>query len=243
MAPLGLVLLAGVHVIAPGAFGSVTEQLNGSRLNVPTVSDRVVRYDAVRPDVWSHLLFGRGLGTYDHVAHRILDPQFLGRLIETGVFGLVTYFSMIVATVVEARRVIKRADPAKVSLALMCAAGVVSFGVLTFMYDTLSFPHGPYFFLCLAGLVAVLTEKTSEDEPETARRGAGRHRLGPPPRRTAHPRERLRPGVALAKPPRARSPRSAPVLRTADRWIEATVLGRGLRDCGAVLNETDHEGR
>jgi hypothetical protein len=199
LAPLGLVLLAGVHLIAPGAFGSVTEQLNGSRLNVPTVSDRVVRYDAVRPDVWSHLLFGRGLGTYDHVAHRILDSEFLGRLIETGVFGLVTYFSMVVATVVEARRVIKRADQAKVSLALMCAAGAVSFGVLTFMYDTLSFPHGPYLFLCFAGLVAVLTEKTPETEPETARRLPGRQRLGPPSRRTAHPHERLHPGIAVAE--------------------------------------------
>ncbi len=199
MAPLGLVLLAGVHVIAPGAFGSVTEQLSGSRLNVPTVSDRVVRYDAVRPDVWSHLLFGRGLGTYDHVAHRILDSEFLGRLIETGVLGLVTYFSMIVATVVEARKVIRRADPAKVSLALMCAAAAISFGVLTFMYDTLSFPHGPYLFLCLAGMVAVLTERTPEPEAETAHRLPGRHRLGPPSRRTAHPHERPHPGVAVAE--------------------------------------------
>jgi hypothetical protein len=201
MAPLGLLLLAGVHVIAPGAFGSVTEQLNGSRLNVPTVSDRVVRYDAVRPDVWSHLLFGRGLGTYDHVAHRILDSEFLGRLIETGVFGLITYFSMVVSTVVEARRVIQRADPAKVSLALMCAAAAVSFGVLTFMYDTLSFPHGPYLFLCVAGMVAVLTERTPEAEPETAaRRLPGRQRVGPSSRRTAHPRERLHPGLAVGEP-------------------------------------------
>ena len=163
MAPLGLVLLAGVHVIAPGAFGSVTEQLNGSRLNVPTVSDRVVRYDAVRPDVWSHLLFGRGLGTYDHVTHRILDSEFLGRLVETGVFGLLTYFGMIISTVLEARRIIQRkparelperdaalvtsarfhglpgirlrADTESASLALMCGAAAISFGVLTFSYQ------------------------------------------------------------------------------------------------------------
>ena len=99
LAPLSVVLLLGVHVVAPGAFGSVTEQLNSSRLNVPTVSDRVVRYDAVRPDVWSHLLLGRGIGTYDHVAHRILDSEVLGRLIETGVFGLVTYFLMMISVV------------------------------------------------------------------------------------------------------------------------------------------------
>ena len=44
-----------------------------SRLGVTTVSDRAADYDAVRPDVWTHLLFGRGWGSYDHVT--LPDPR------------------------------------------------------------------------------------------------------------------------------------------------------------------------
>ena len=49
-----------------------------------TVSDRAADYDAVRPDVWSHLAFGRGYGSYDHVSYRILDSEMLSRLVEIG---------------------------------------------------------------------------------------------------------------------------------------------------------------
>ena len=67
LAPLGLVLVVFVHVLAPGAIGSTTDQFDPSRLGVATVSDRAADYDAVRPDIWTHAIFGRGWGTYDHV--------------------------------------------------------------------------------------------------------------------------------------------------------------------------------
>jgi hypothetical protein len=165
MAPLAVVMLAVVHLAAPGAFGSVTAQLNSNRLNVPTVSDRVNRYDAVRPDLWSHLAFGRGMGTYDHIAHRILDSEVLDRLIETGLLGLVSYMLMMVATVLVARRVIRTRGPTAVAPALIGAAAAVSFIVVSTLYDALEFPHAPYLFLCMAGLVAVVS---SHDDEEAA---------------------------------------------------------------------------
>jgi hypothetical protein len=168
MAPLALIAAGAVHVFAPGAFGSITAQLAPTHLNVPTVDDRVVRYDAVRPDVWSHLLFGRGLGTYAWVAHRVLDSEVLGRLIETGVLGLVTYFLMMISVVVESTPIIKSRDPKRASLALACAAAAVSFAVISTFYDATQFPHGPYLFLCMAGFAAILA---SEHKAE-ARAGA-----------------------------------------------------------------------
>jgi hypothetical protein len=162
MAPLAVVILGAVHVAAPGAFGSVTAQLNSNRLNVPTVSDRVNRYDAVRPDLWSHLAFGRGMGTYDHVAHRILDSEVLDRLVETGILGLVSYMLMMVATVLVARRLIRTRGPTTVAPAMMGAAAAVSFIVVSTLYDALEFPHAPYLFLCMAGLVAVLASHNEE---------------------------------------------------------------------------------
>ena len=49
-------------MIAPGAVGMTTSQFQPSRLGVATVSDRSADYDALRPDLWSHLLMGRGGG-------------------------------------------------------------------------------------------------------------------------------------------------------------------------------------
>jgi O-antigen ligase len=181
MAPLAVVMLGAIHVAAPGAFGSVTEQLNSNRLNVPTVSDRVNRYDAVRPDLWSHLAFGRGMGTYDHVAHRILDSEVLDRLIETGILGLISYMMMMVATVLVARRVIRTRGPTAVGAAMMGAAASVSFIVVSTLYDTLEFPHAPYLFLCMAGLVAVVSTQSEEEPAEPSSAHEPRRRLSPGP--------------------------------------------------------------
>ncbi len=170
LAPLAVVVLVGVHLAAPGAFGSITAQLQSNNLNVPTVNDRVVRYDAVYPDVWSHLLLGRGYGTYDHVAHRILDSEILGRLIEMGVIGLAAYLMMMVSVVLVGRRSIRSRDPARASPALIGAAGALALIVSSALYDTWSFPHGPYIFLCLAGFVAVVSDRSPTPAEIPARR-------------------------------------------------------------------------
>jgi len=88
LAPLALILVLGIHIISPGALGTVVNQLNPSNLDVSTVSDRAAAYDAVRPDLWSHLILGRGYGTYDHLNYRTLDSDMLNRLIDIGVAGI-----------------------------------------------------------------------------------------------------------------------------------------------------------
>ena len=60
LAPLAFVLIIVIHIAAPGALGKTTTQFDPTRLGVTTVSDRAADYDAVRPDLWTHLLFGRG---------------------------------------------------------------------------------------------------------------------------------------------------------------------------------------
>ena len=164
LAPLGLVGLLAVHVISPGALGSVTLQLHSKNLNVPTVMDRKSDYDAIRPDVWSHLAFGRGFGTYDHTSYRILDSEILMRLVETGVVGLVAYLLMTVSIVLVARRTIRSGHPKWAPIALIGAAAAVGFTTMSSLYDVLSFPHPPYILLCLAGMVAVVAKGTPEED-------------------------------------------------------------------------------
>jgi O-antigen ligase len=152
--------------MSPGAFGSILFQLQGNRLNVGTVSDRTSDYDAVRPDVWTHLAFGRGYGSYDHVSYRILDSEILSRIVDTGILGLLFYLLMIVSFVLAARALIRSRHPVWSPPALTVAASAVAFLVVSFLFDVTSFPHTPYIMFSLAGLLAaILGSRHSEPEP------------------------------------------------------------------------------
>lgn len=176
LAPLAVVLLVAVHILAPGAFTATASQLDSSRLAAPTVSDRAIDYDAVRPDVLSHLLIGRGWGSYDHVNYRILDTEILQRLIETGVLGLLAFLGMGVAVVAAARKTIHARDPRWAPSALVGAAAAVSFIVAATLFDVLSFPHSTYIFLYMSGLVAVVVVPERVRSPRPAR-PASRHEM------------------------------------------------------------------
>jgi hypothetical protein len=165
LAPLGLVLIVIIQVLSPGALTGVAGQLDRSRLGVTTVSDRTADYDAVRPDVWSHLAFGRGYGSYEHTAYRILDMELLGEVIEVGVVGLLVYLGMAIVVVALARAPIRERGP-DAPVALAVAASAVAFVVVSTLFDVMSFPHAPYIFLFMAAFLAVI--RTADDE-RTAR--------------------------------------------------------------------------
>ncbi len=157
LAPLGMVLLAVVSFVSPGALGSTVSQFTRSDATaVPTVSDRASDYDAVRPDVWSHLILGRGWGSYNHDSYRILDSEILTRTIETGVLGLIAFLLVGVSVVLCSRRAIASRDPSSAPIALIGASIAVAFLVIATLYDTLSFPHPMYIFLYMVGFVTVM---------------------------------------------------------------------------------------
>jgi hypothetical protein len=181
LSPLAVISLFVIPFMSPGAFGAIVSQLNGSRLGVGTVSDRAADYDAVRPDIWAHVAFGRGYGTYDHVTYRILDSEILGRLVETGVLGLVSFLLMIVSIIVAARPLLRSRHAFFGSPALAVAAAAVAFLVASFLFDVMAFPHTPYILLSLAGLLAVILGRP--DEPPLARlRLLGHPEARPSPR-------------------------------------------------------------
>jgi O-antigen ligase len=175
LAPLALILVLFIQIAAPGAIRMTTSQFEPDQLGVATVNDRKVDYDAVRPDVWTHLIFGRGWDSYVPTGHRILDSEILHRLIEMGVLGLAAFLLMGLAVVFSARATIAARDPARAPYALVGAAAAVAFIVVSALFDVLSFPHAPYIFLYLAGFVAVIIERRPEpveaepDEPDEAK--------------------------------------------------------------------------
>jgi O-antigen ligase/polysaccharide polymerase Wzy-like membrane protein len=171
LAPFGLVLLIAIPVLSPNALGSVIDQLKPNRLGVSTVSDRVSDYDAIRPDILSHPVFGRGYGSYDHNSYRILDNDMLTRLVESGIAGLIAFVLIVVTIIATAAPVIRSRDPARAPPALAIAAGAAPFLVLSALFDIMSFPHAPYVLLTLAGLLAVIV-RSERSQPAPARRVA-----------------------------------------------------------------------
>jgi hypothetical protein len=176
LAPLGVLALGAVHALSPGALGAIVFQLHPSRLGVSTVSDRASDYDAVRPDVWTHLLLGRGYGTYDHNVYRVLDSEVLGRLVDTGVLGLLALFLMLFAIVAAGRVLIRSRHPVWGPPALAIAAAAVAFLVLTFLFDVTSFPHDPYILMAFSGFLAVLVSDTDAESGPASEHQAARRR-------------------------------------------------------------------
>jgi hypothetical protein len=183
LAPLGMVLVAIVTVLSPGALASTLDQfVRPDRLDVPTVSDRASDYDAIRPDLWSHLVFGRGWGSYNHETYRILDSEILHRTVEMGVVGLVAFLLMVLSVILSARKTIAGRDPQWAPVALIGAAAAAAFLILSTLFDVLSFPHPTYIFLYTAGLVAVVIAPREERaaDPPTVASTAHEGRFRPP---------------------------------------------------------------
>jgi O-Antigen ligase len=161
LAPLAVLAAVLLPVTSFSAFGSVAGQLEVNNLNVPTVDDRVSDYDAVRPEILSNPILGRGFGSYEHThaptEARILDSELLLRTVDTGLVGLATFLAMIVTVIVVAAAEVRARGPGGAPVALVAAAAATAFLSLTALFDEWSFPHAPYVFMTLAGLLAVAT--------------------------------------------------------------------------------------
>jgi hypothetical protein len=166
LVPLGLMLGVIIHFTSPGAIGSIFDQLNPTNFNSAlTTKDRTSDYDAITPDVTSHLLIGRGFQSYDGKKYRILDNEYLVLILGVGFIGLAAYISIFVATLSAAHPTIRGPDPVRARYALAAAGSVGVMAAATLLFDNLSFPHVPYLFFFIAGLILALREKSPVPDP------------------------------------------------------------------------------
>ena len=171
--PLGIVMLAVIHVVAPAAITSVSDQFTNGFFSAKTTEWRTSDYGAVAPDFNTYPLVGRGYGTIDPTrddTYRILDNEYLGTLVQVGFLGLAAYIALIMAALALAHRGIRHGlDEHRRSFALACSAAFASFGVANLLFDVLSFPQVPYLFFFLAGLCSVAASRPApapSSEPE-----------------------------------------------------------------------------
>ena len=180
LAPFGLVIGVMVAAVSPSAVHGVIAQFTRSDAgSVATVSDRAADYDAVRPDLWTHLAFGRGFGSYNHDTYRILDSEILSRTVETGILGLAAFLLIPISVILVARKTVSERDPRWAPAALCGVSAAVCMLVLATLYDVMALPHGPCVFLYLAGLaVAVVGPGSAISPPPAARDHAVRAHRG-----------------------------------------------------------------
>ena len=112
LAPVGLLLLLAMPVVAPSALGSLRDQLNPSQATGTLSSrDRVSDYDAIEPELLNHPALGRGWQTYDPERYRVLDNEYLAILIGNGWLGLGAFVLMLIAALTVCTRAIRTNDP------------------------------------------------------------------------------------------------------------------------------------
>jgi hypothetical protein len=169
-------LFIAVHLISPGQIGSVVSELLPGHVNkVSTTTVRVARYDAVRPDIMSHLWLGRGFQSYDPLKYRVLDNEYLGLLIGVGILGTLVYLAIFGSMLRVAHPMVRAPDPARARVALPAIAGIIVVLVSNTLFDVLSFPHVSYLFFFLAAMLVAVRARSLDAPPALA--GARARRL------------------------------------------------------------------
>lgn len=177
-------LFIAIHLLAPGQIGTVFTQLLPSHATtVNTDKVRVQRYDAVRPDIMSHLVLGRGFQSYDPIKYRYLDNEYLGLLIGAGVLGTVIFLGIFFAVFSYTHPLIRGPDRERASIALALQSAMTMIMVACALFDLLSFEHVSYMLFFLSGLLIAMRKPVRQlDVPRTVATPAA-VRPAPGPRR------------------------------------------------------------
>ncbi len=143
-----------VYVMVPGLIGTITHLFTGISGD-GSAQSRTGSYSLAYDFIHHAPIFGRGFQTF-LPQYRILDDQYLGLLIETGIVGLAAFLGLLVSAVVggmRLRRAANRVDGLLgVSLAASAASALASFA----LFDAFSFPmSGSLIFLILGCLGAL----------------------------------------------------------------------------------------
>jgi hypothetical protein len=164
MTAAALGFLVVIKFASPGLLGTFFSLFQNAHSD-NSVQWRTHDYATARQLIASHLWLGRGIGTWYAPKHEVFDNQYLLTLVETGVIGLVTLLSIILAALYAATRVrflwygVPRgqgvADGDR-DLALSLTASLVVVLPTFATFDFLGFPMVAALAFLLAGLAGAL---------------------------------------------------------------------------------------
>ncbi|TWS27712.1 O-antigen ligase domain-containing protein [Tsukamurella conjunctivitidis] len=175
---LGIVVSAATIVIV-GTIAQIKiitaliETFAGSG-NDSSLQSRAVGQAFVAENVWKRLWFGQGVGAYPTLKQPVLDNQYLSRLMEAGVFGLVTFLGALGVGLYLAIRASARAHGALADIASGISGSIAALIVICLILDTSGFMQIWYMTWILAALAgAVYVLSGDQPPPDVVEEPAG----------------------------------------------------------------------
>jgi O-antigen ligase len=177
--PVLIPLLAVVHVALPNSLGALVGSFHpkggivkGEQARGGHGSGRLLNLGPGLQEAKSSLLFGEGYGTriteWGRANANILDDQWLGTLLETGLFGLFAWIWLFGRAY---RRLARRArdDPSPQGwLAAGLAASIIAFPVGMMTYDAFAFIQVTLMLYMLLAFGAILLARPLQTTTEEA---------------------------------------------------------------------------
>ena len=174
--PLVIPALAAVHVAAPGTLGSlraaffpkgglIAQQSNVVAGNELRSNGRLADIGPSLHELAPNPIFGEGYGTrivgfdekYNNAA--ILDDQWLGTLLETGIVGFFAWLWIFCRCVRRLSREAREDDSERGWLYTGLAASIAAFGVGMTTFDAFSFTQAAFVFFILFALAGVVLSR------------------------------------------------------------------------------------
>lgn len=150
------VFLVAMRSLIPGLLGTITSLFLHLGVD-PSIKGRTEDYGSISEHIASSPWFGRGFATFLPSDFFILDNQYLGSLVETGIVGLAALLLLLVVGFTSARAARRHAtDPMTRDLAQSLAACVAVAGVGMATFDGFGFPFFAGLFFLLLGCIGAL---------------------------------------------------------------------------------------
>jgi O-antigen ligase len=162
-------VIAGIFVLIPGFLGAFGKLFTGISTD-PSALSRTDSYSLAFEFISRSPWVGRGFMTF-LPEYRILDNQYLGLLIDAGVFGMVALVllfgvSIVLAFVVRARTM----DPDLAAICVAVAAGLGSIALGYAFFDAFAFPMASGVSFLLVGLISAVQRLSSQPSQPRPRR-------------------------------------------------------------------------
>ncbi|HKE99804.1 MAG TPA: O-antigen ligase family protein [Actinomycetes bacterium] len=161
--PVFAVAMKGV---APGLLGTIKSLFTGLQSD-PSFQGRTEDYAVVGKFISQAPVFGRGFGTFNPGDYVLLDNQYLGTLIETGMVGLITLLLLFLIGIFTARGARRRSnDPDFRDLGQSLAASVMVAMVSFVTFDAFAFPMATGTTFLVIGLAGAAWRVAVEAEDD-----------------------------------------------------------------------------
>jgi hypothetical protein len=156
IAVLGVLGLGLYRAAIPGLLGTLKSLFLVGEQD-PSIAGRTEDYAKIPGLTAGYDVFGRGLGTFQPLSYFYLDNQFLGSVLEGGIFGVSALIVVYVVGIGLARGVRHRSwEPDMRGLGQALAASIAALAVSAGTFDELSFRQSAFTLFLLLGCAGAL---------------------------------------------------------------------------------------